>query len=118
MFNNKQILLHPPQNMIKCNCSDDYKDEIYVDVCLEREINTLWIKGIHTCGCCCGHNIKDGFIQVINNDIEKMIHLGYKKYIYEDEFGGVNRNDAFIPLSICRCYEDGIWCDLENKENK
>ena len=100
---NKQIRLFPPNRFIKCNSTDGYKDVVFVDECIADEVNQLWDKNIHTCGCCCGHNKDIGFIQVVDEDIIKMQELGYEKYIYEDEFGGINRNDAFIPKSKCKC---------------
>ena len=91
--------LIPPPNFIKCNCSDDYKNEILIDTCLAEEIKYLWEHKIRTTGCCCGHRKQLGFIQVIEEDIPKMYELGYQNYIYDDEFGGINRIDAFIPKS-------------------
>ena len=96
------MIIHLPCDMIKCNNSDEYKDEIEVDDCIAEEIKYLLNQNIHTCGCCCGHG-KIGFIQVIDEDIELMQQYGYKKYLYEDEFGGDDRNDAFMPKSKCIC---------------
>ena len=97
-----KTILYPPHNMIKCNNSDEYKNVIEVDTCLVDEIELLWKQGIHTCGCCCGHG-KIGFIQVIDEDIKNMRQLGYEQHLYSDEFGGVNRKDAFVPKSKCMC---------------
>lgn len=51
---------------------------ISIDKCIANEIIQLWDLGITTTGCCCGHNKQDGYVGVIENDISKMIELGYK----------------------------------------
>lgn len=107
----KQILIKPPHNFLLKNIiigtklEDIYKnDEILIDKCLAQEIQTLWQKGIHTRGCCCGHGKETGSIEVERTDLGKMIELGYEWYTdYPDEFGGKNRFDAFIPKSKCYC---------------
>lgn len=106
MYNCKKWILKAPPKFIKCNCSDEYKDEIRVDMCVAAEVAWLWDKGIKTRGCCCGHGRELGFIQVTDNCIEQMRKLGYQNYIYADEFGGIEREDAFIPQST-RHYFDG-----------
>ena len=106
MYNCKSIVLHPPHNFIKCNCSDDYKNDICVDACLANEITDLWGKGIKTTGCC-GHGSPHltGFIEVTDDCISKMEDMGYVHYIYPEEFGGVDRKDAFIPKSYGHIYD-------------
>ena len=97
-----QIKLFPKINTIPYNFADGYKNVIFVDECISDEITKLWNNNIITTGCCCGHG-KIGFIQVSEQSIDKMKKLGYEKYIYSDDFGGINRNDAFIPKTKCRC---------------
>lgn len=104
IYNCKKRILHPPENFIKYNCSDEYKESIQVDECIADEIEELWNKGIKTMGCCCGHGLELGFIQVANDSILKMEKLGYQHYIYTDEFGGVERKDAFIPKTYGHVY--------------
>lgn len=53
------------------------KSTIGIDACIVEEIQYLWSKGISTTGCCCGHNRLPGFVGVIDEDIDKMINLGY-----------------------------------------
>lgn len=79
MLNCFKCKLIPPTKFIKCNCSEDYKTEIWVDACLAKEITELWAKGIRTTGCCCGHGKERGTIGVHNCDAHKMIELGYEK---------------------------------------
>ena len=50
---------------------------IGIDTCIVEEIQYLWSEGISTTGCCCGHNKESGFVGVIDEDIDKMIKLGY-----------------------------------------
>lgn len=77
--------------MAKCCCigSHDcselviYNNEqhriIGVDKCLIPEIQSLWLRGITTIGCCCGHKRGTPYIQVDQFDSEKMYKLGYKR---------------------------------------
>ncbi len=53
------------------------KDSCCVDLCLKEEILNLWDKGVCTCGCCCGHGIGCGFVDVIEEHVPKMLELGY-----------------------------------------
>lgn len=105
MYQCKKQVIFPPKHFIKCNCSDDYKDAIQVDLCIAGEIVWLWDEGIKTTGCCCGHGKNLGYIQVTDDCIEKMRALGYQNYIYPDEFGGIERKDAFIPMSTFHIHE-------------
>ena len=103
------MLVELPKNFIIRNIILDenelYKNgKIEIDDCIVEEIQSLWRLGIHTLGCCCGHNKNIGFIQVERTDLQKMLDLGYKWYHnYLEEFGGKERFDAFIPKSKCNC---------------
>lgn len=105
MYNCNKKIMYPPKNFIKCNCSDEYKDSIQVDECIADEIETLWKNGIKTMGCCCGHGLDLGFIQVCNENIPDMEQLGYEHYIYPSKFGGIERRDAFIPKTYGHIYD-------------
>lgn len=64
------IWVHPPAHMPK--------DGGYcLDRCIAEEVMALWMLGITTTGCCCGHNKLPGFIGVIDSDIERMKAMGY-----------------------------------------
>jgi hypothetical protein len=97
------MLVKPPKDFLLKNIITDeniYKNyEIEIDNCLVEEIKDLWSKGIHTTGCCCGHNDSRlrPSIGVQNTDIQKMIDLGYKMFI--NEFGSVE----FTPKTKCKC---------------
>jgi hypothetical protein len=104
-YNCKKTVLQPPPNFIPCNCGDGYKDIICIDACLVDEIKSLWANNIVTLGCCCGHGRRLGFIQVADGYIDKMRSMGYQNYIYEDECGGIERQDAFIPKTTWHIYE-------------
>lgn len=107
IYNCKKKILYPPKNFIKKNCDiKEYKTNILVDECLSEEIESLWSNGIRTTGCCCGHGKYLGFINVRKDDIDKMECLGYQHYIFDDDFGGKDRRDTFIPKS-CYHYYDG-----------
>lgn len=78
----RQILLHPPNHM--------YKNNGYcIDLCISQEISFLWMKGIITTGCCCGHNKVYGYIGVKKEFITEMLELGYKQIN--------NMDDHFYP---------------------
>lgn len=86
-----QVALIPPRGLFKS------QRPICIDVCLAREIQELWAKGIKTTGCCCGHNIQEGYIGVSFEFIETMKLMGYNVQINrcrpEDE-------DSFVPQSL------------------
>jgi len=71
----RQILLHSPAHMPKDN-------GYCIDLCISQEITFLWMNGIATTGCCCGHNKVAGFIGVVEEDIYKMKSLGYIEQIH------------------------------------
>lgn len=64
---------------------------VCVDTCLVQEVAELWHLGIKTLESCCGHNKVDGYIAVENDDVEKMIELGYKP---------TDRKQIFLPKSV------------------
>lgn len=101
MYKCNKKVLYPPKNFITYNIitdeNDKYKNEVQVDECLANEIEELWAIGIKTTGCCCGHGLELGFIQVAKECVKQMEKLGYVHYIYEHKFGGTERKDAFIP---------------------
>lgn len=104
-----EIVQIPKDFLIRNLISGDnfYKNgTLEIDKCLSEEIQYLWSQGIHTLGCCCGHNKKIGFIQVERTDFQKMLDMGYEWYHdYPKELGGKDRYDAFIPKSKCICDE-------------
>lgn len=71
-----QVTLKRPEHM-QGRQEGSSGDTICVDACIENEIKWLWELGVHTTGCCCGHNKIDGFIGVIDSDIDFMLELGY-----------------------------------------
>jgi len=105
LYKCEKMAITPPEKLIKYNCSDEYKRHILVDKCISDEISSLWEKGIRTTGCCCGHGRELGFIQVVDDDIPKMLQLDYVNYIYPNDFGGEKRIDAFIPKTYGHIYQ-------------
>ena len=96
------MILKPPKDFLLKNIiidEDIYKNnEISIDDCLVDEIKDLWVKGIHTNSCCCGHkNSVPKHIMVERTDYSRMLDLGYKMYL--NQFGGI----CFIPKSKCKC---------------
>jgi len=67
-----------------------------IDKCIAEEIKYIWKLGIKTTGCCCGHNIQEGYIGVIDKDIEFMKKSGYRVRFNERDLSD-ERN--FIPKS-------------------
>ena len=74
------------------------KNGISFDGCLWTELNILWLQGIKTIGSCCGRHCNSpkntAYIQVIKEDEQKMINLGYKPI--ENQYGNV----IFKPKTI------------------
>lgn len=61
---------------------------ISCDTCLQKELTHLIkIKGIETIGSCCGHGKMQGYIQVVERDVTKMIDLGYEQLPDDGECG-------------------------------
>lgn len=52
---------------------------VCVDNCIVDAIEILWDKGIETTGCCCGHNIERGWVNVHPEDYIAMFELGYEQ---------------------------------------
>ena len=61
-------VIHPYDNRI-----------VSIDRCLVPEVYSLWLKGVATIGCCCGHGEGNGYIQVIGADNAAMMELGYER---------------------------------------
>lgn len=73
-------------------------ETIYVDTCLQCEIQDLIRKhGVHTVGSCCGHGVMQGYIQVSEHSVKKMLSLGYKQLPINKNRNGVN---CFKPKTI------------------
>lgn len=85
-----QVELNRPPHMGEGNT-------ICVDKCLSEEIQHLWSVGIITTGCCCGHNKKEGYIGVIDEDIPTMKAMGYQV-----AFNNVRPDDedSFLPKTL------------------
>lgn len=67
---------------------------ISVDKCCIPELVELWSNGVTTVGCCCGHGIVSGMINIKPSDFERAIELGFTKYIFKDSNGGDARCDT------------------------
>ena len=57
--------------------------KICIDKCILNEIKFLWKSGIKTYGCCCGHSKNVAWVNIKEEDFNKMKKLGYRKYINE-----------------------------------
>lgn len=96
---NQMITMKVPKTVeLKYNTPDqEPKEYVSVDPCIAVEVHKLWLQGIRTTGCCCGHNTHKPYIGVVKEDISKMKELGYKVQPHEvDKY----REDSFIPKSI------------------
>lgn len=79
-----EVLVEIPDNIeILYNTPDqERRQNVMIDACLVDEIKDLWIKGIHTQGCCCGHNNQyAAWIGVVTGDAGRMKDLGYVNYL-------------------------------------
>jgi len=68
---------------------------ICIDPCIIEEIQALWRLGITTFGCCCGHNLSNPMVNVSDQDIERMLELGYLQ-----EHHDPSRKDTFRLKSV------------------
>lgn len=89
-YDNQTVLPNPPHQRV-------HRQVICVDTCLVPEITALWMAGIRTTGCCCGHNKANGFIGVDFADIPRMKAMGYMVRPNECRPGG---EDSFWPKSL------------------
>lgn len=84
-----QIWVHAPGHMPKQN-------GYCLDRCIAEEVMQLWMRGITTTGCCCGHNKQCGFIGVIDVDIVNMKNMGY---LVSPNICRPGDQDSFYPKS-------------------
>lgn len=76
---------------------------IYVDRCLVPELQSLWLRGISTAGCCCGHFEEPGFVQVLPEHEGAMRDLGYDPVPpYESPGGELLGVGCFKPKTKLR----------------
>lgn len=95
-----------------CSCVDvpmgSYKNQVAlplplagrfvgIDRCLAAEIQALWLLGIETTGCCCGHNKSSPYIGVKYEHITSMLRLGYEIAPNSTRPGD---EDSFYPKSV------------------
>lgn len=88
------------QNLVINNMDDNRV--IGIDRCLIPEIQSLWVRGIATLGCCCGHVGGKAYIQVAQKDSKQMVELGYEKQepvMGSDGF--LYGRDCFAPKTDC-----------------
>ena len=90
-----QIMVDRPKCMLG-RTEGTRSNKICLDKCIAEEVQYLWSLGIRTTGCCCGHNIQEGYIGVIDKDILIMKKVGYKIHFNENDLSD-ERN--FIPKS-------------------
>lgn len=70
------------------------KEWISIDIDILHEILYLWKLGIRTTGCCSGHGIQKGYIGVWEEDIDKMLEMGYE---IAPNSTDKTRRDSFFP---------------------
>lgn len=59
----------------------------------------MWNNGIRTTGCCCGHGVREPYIGVIEEDIQKMKDMGY--IVAPNQFD-LRREDSFLPIGYTK----------------
>lgn len=85
-----QIFVHAPAHMPKEN-------GYCLDKCISEEVMALWMLGITTTGCCCGHGKAEPFIGVADKDIPIMKKMGYQVLRNMSRGPGNTDEDSFIP---------------------
>lgn len=100
---------HSPIQEYKCSVGIEFNPQserktICVDTCLQTEITDL-IRNhkIWTVGSCCGHGIKQPYIQVTDISVPRMFDLGYEQ-LPLDEYG--NGKNCFKPKTILPNYPE------------
>ena len=91
-----QVELPRPKCMMGRTEGSSNPKTICVDKCIAEEIQYLWKLGIRTTGCCCGHNIQEEYIGVIDKDIEMIKKGGYRIRFNNNR---IEAEDSFIPKS-------------------
>ena len=82
-------------NVKICFMPQSHQESICVDTCLQNEIQELIrIYKVWTVGSCCGQGVKQGFIQVDDNSVAKMLELGYVPLPIDGKGNGEN---CFMP---------------------
>ena len=73
---------------------------VAIDVCIATEIGRLWMNGVETLSCCCGHGKLVPSVVVAQDSIGRMRDLGYEN----DRSCYADRNDIFVltgkPLPV------------------
>jgi len=64
--------------------------KISIDPCIYNEICELWKLEIITYGSCCGHNKRESFVNVADENISQMLEMGYIQNHHDK-----NRKDTF-----------------------
>lgn len=97
-----QVTMELPTNIVihKNDPDKTIRKFVSVDKCLANELMYLWKIGIRTTGCCCGHKKALPYIGVYEDDIQKMIDLGYVVQTNCCGIDDMNRQDSFYPKSI------------------
>jgi hypothetical protein len=90
-----QVVVDRPRHM-KGRSEGSSNEKICIDACIADEIKSLWDLGISTTGCCCGHQKLQGYIGVIDKDIDIMKILGYE--VHKNNVRP-NDEDSFVPKS-------------------
>lgn len=78
-YEGQEELIFPDHMMKENGGYYDKTKSCWVDSCIADEILYLWNQGIVTTGCCCGHGVNDGMINVMEKDRIKMANRGYEK---------------------------------------
>ena len=79
---------------------------VCIDACLATEIAWLWLLGVPTIECCCGHNKVSGYIAVADEHSERMRELGYFEHAHPRGWSGFwNPRGAPVPQSVVDTYD-------------
>lgn len=76
-FAQMTVIELPPGTERDRRIKDGLSPSVCIDPCIVEEIKSLWGVGINTLGCCCGHNVRESFVNVSDSDIPRMISMGY-----------------------------------------
>ncbi len=109
MTDDREAVIDEIEDVFRCECENvamgSYDNQVMltrpwnmkpvgIDRCISNEIRTLWMRGIVTTGCCCGHKIAPAYIGVEAQYIPAMKDLGYEALPHQAD---PSREDSFKP---------------------
>lgn len=108
-----QEVIKAPKRLVRPYIPEDDREyvDLSIDKCLVEEIKMLHSKGIHTTGCCCGHNEQLPYIGVLSDEsVEAMFELGYVRIWHaEDNLASMHFYAESVVKDLTLVYYSSIF---------